>query len=97
MLMAVVCRPVMTVQMTSTLMSCLQRAALGKQRSASPGLAGRESERVMQQLRGIAAQYSTHGNLRCARSVWHGEAASNGQQSSNRGNGEAALDSAISA
>ena len=72
MLMAAVCRPVMTVPATSTLMACLQSAAVAKQHSASPGLAGQEPE-VMGQLRGIAAQYGTHGSLSCARSVWQGE------------------------
>ena len=53
-------------------MACLQSAAVAKQHSASPGLAGQEPE-VMGQLRGIAAQYGTHGSLSCARSVWQGE------------------------
>ena len=65
-------QPVMTVAASSTLVNCLQKAALGKQQSGSPCLKGHEAE-VLQLLRAIAAQYATHGSLQCARSVWHGE------------------------
>ena len=61
----------MTVPATKMLIDCLQRAALGKQGSGSARMEGMESE-MLQLLRGIVAQYATHGSLRCARFVWHG-------------------------
>ncbi len=72
MLMEALRQPVMTVAASSTLVNCLQKAALGKQQSGSLSLEGHEAE-VLQLLRAIAAQYATHGSLQCARSVWHGE------------------------
>ncbi|KAK9832125.1 hypothetical protein WJX74_000029 [Apatococcus lobatus] len=71
MLMIALRHPIMTIPATNTLMACLQSAAEAKQQSVSTGLAGQEPQ-VMMQLRGIAAQYGTHGSLRCARSVWNG-------------------------
>ena len=72
MLMSALRRPVMTVPATRLLVDCLQRAALGKQQSDHPSLQDSEAE-MLQLLRGIAAQYATHGNLQCAKYVWQGE------------------------